>query len=108
MANISAGRAWYRLGTANTTQGSPVVTGVGTQWESGGIREGDIFMIEGSRIYEIASVNGNQNLTLREPFAGLTRVQQDYAIIQNFSTNMLADLARRLSVLVAQYEENKG
>jgi hypothetical protein len=105
MAEIgSVGLAWYKTGTATITQGSTTITGVGTQWLTTGIKAGDIFTIDDTRSYEIATVTSNTSLTLAKPFQGASGSAQNYAIIRNWAATMTAELAARVAELLNKYE----
>ena len=100
----SVGLEWYKTGTVNITQGSPNVTGVGTQWVTTGVKKGDMFTVDDTRGYEIASVASNTSITLVKPFQGASGNAQNYAIIRNWAATMTAELAARVAELVNKYE----
>lgn len=61
----------YNTGTASVTNATTAVTGVGTNWLSGGLRAGDLFSANG-HIIPIASVNSNTSLTLARTWTAST------------------------------------
>jgi hypothetical protein len=61
----------YNTGTASVTNATTAVTGVGTNWLSGGLRAGDLFSANG-HVIPIASVNSNTSLTLARTWTAST------------------------------------
>ncbi len=59
----------YTTGTIDTTDGSPVVTGPGTGWQTANRGRGDRIDINGTD-YAILSVDSNMQLTLTTPVSG--------------------------------------
>lgn len=100
----SAGIPWYSTGTVNVTQGSSNVAGVGTNWVNAGLKVGDIFTIDKSRLYQITAVNSNTSLSLQEAYQGATGTAQVYFVIRNFAGTMQAQIAAQVSELVNKYE----
>jgi len=100
----SAGIPWYSTGTVNVTQGSSNVAGVGTNWVNAGLKVGDIFTIDKSRLYQIRVINSNTSLSLQEAYQGATGSSQVYFVIRNFAGTMQAQIAAQVSELVNKYE----
>jgi len=100
----SAGIPWYSTGTVNLTQGSSNVAGVGTNWVNAGLKVGDIFTIDKSRLYQITAINSNTSLSLQEAYQGATGTAQVYFVIRNFAGTMQAQIAAQVSELVNKYE----
>lgn len=100
----SAGIPWYSTGTVNVTQGSSNVAGVGTNWVNAGLKVGDIFTIDKSRLYQITAINSNTSLSLQEAYQGATGTAQVYFVIRNFAGTMQAQIAAQVSELVNKYE----
>ena len=100
----SAGIPWYSTGTVNVTQGSSNVAGVGTNWVNAGLKVGDIFTIDKSRLYQITAINSNTSLSLQEAYQGATGTAQVYFVIRNFAATMQAQIAAQVSELVNKYE----
>lgn len=100
----SAGIPWYSTGTVNVTQGSSNVAGVGTNWVNAGLKVGDIFTIDKSRLYQITAINSNTSLSLQEAYQGATGSSQVYFVIRNFAGTMQAQIAAQVSELVNKYE----
>lgn len=94
---------WYREGTKTLTNGSNIVTGVGTSWSKAenGVLPGMILLGEKGEPYEIKSVESDTSLTLVEPYDGknvngtpcriITTYQGD---ISQFSARFAAQLQR--------------
>lgn len=76
---------WYKVGTVTVTNGSAVVTGTGTAWTNIEVRPGDVFLTDGTRVYEILSVDSQTQITLAGTWTGATASGQTYAIIRNFA-----------------------
>jgi hypothetical protein len=100
----SVGLEWYKTGTVTLTQGSQGITGVNTVWKTAGIKAGDMFTVDDTRGYEIASVTSNTQLTLAKPFQGASGNAQNYAIIRNWAATLTAELAASVAELVNKYE----
>lgn len=100
----SAGIPWYSTGTVNVTQGSNNVAGVGTNWVNAGLKVGDIFTIDKSRLYQITAINSNTSLTLQDAYQGATGTAQVYFVIRNFAGTMQAQIAAQVAELVNKYE----
>ena len=92
---MAVNSSWYRGGTCTTTAGSTDVVGTDTEW-SLIVKSGDIFTIDGSVVYEVASVISATRLQLKTPFPQ-TLTNTPYAIIQNFTGTLPAQLASDLS-----------
>lgn len=93
--------SWYRAGWVKVTQGSPIVVGTSTYWANIGIKPGDLFSIDNSKFYEIASVTDGTHLTLSTNYAEATKSETGYSIIRNFTANMPADIAAQTSELIS-------
>lgn len=100
---------WYRTGTVAVTAGSKSVTGAGSAWQSQ-VLAGDLFGLTDANgnlttaLAEVESVSSDTALTLKSQWPGSTLSGQKYAIIRNFTGSLPADLAARLSKLIAQYQ----
>lgn len=94
---MATNTSWYKVGTVSTTAASKTITGVGTSWALS-IKQGDIFTIDGHQLYEVASVESNTSLTLVKPYP-TTTATQPYAIIQNFTSTLPAELAAELALM---------
>ncbi|WP_174436667.1 hypothetical protein, partial [Azospirillum brasilense] len=94
--------SWYKVGRVAVTNGSTTVLGSNTRW-SGKLKAGDVFTLDGGRLYEIVSFE-DERLTLATPFAGTSGGALPYGIIQNFTASITADLAARTSNMIQLYE----
>ena len=61
----------YSVGTVSVSAGASIVTGTGTLWLAGGIREGDVFERQGLSV-TVLSVESNTQLTLVKAWPGTT------------------------------------
>ena len=61
----------YSVGTVSVSAGASIVTGTGTLWVAGGIREGDVFERQGLSV-TVLSVESNTQLTLVKAWPGVT------------------------------------
>ena len=100
----SVGLAWYSTGTVTLTQGSTNVVGVSTNWKSVGLKTGDIFTVDRSVFYEIATVNSDTSITLRQAYAGSSGNTINYYVIRNFASTMEGELGAQVSRLSAVYQ----
>ncbi len=79
--------AQYKTGTVSVTNGSQVVTGVGTSWLAE-VSNGDLFTRPGDNAwYEVGSVDSDGQITLTASYAGTTGSGLSYAITRDFTTN---------------------
>lgn len=93
---ISPFAPWYRRGTVTVTQGSAVITGVDTAWLLGPeIRTGDVFTLNGTKVYEIATVDSATQITLVTPYAEASAAAVNYAVIRNFAVVPATELINR-------------
>jgi hypothetical protein len=93
---------WYSDGTVSLTNGSAVVVGSFTLWTDQ-ISQGDLFTLNGDKFYEVDSVQGNTQLTLKNSFAETTVVDAPYSVIRNFTGTMQARIAAQLADLIVRY-----
>lgn len=95
---------FYTTGAVTVQNGSAIVTGDGTGWETALIDGGVIFVGGGS--YPIYSVESETSLTLAYPFVGISGAQLPYAIdrqraaaTSNIQMNdRLAQIIREISI----------
>lgn len=90
--------AWYKTGTVTVTNGDPVVTGVGTFWINA-IFSGDSFTLDGEKLYEIASVDAHDQLTLAVPYDEATAPGAAYSVVPT------SPLRGSVTTLVAQFSK---
>lgn len=89
----------YSAGTVTATQGSAVVTGIGTAFNGAGISAGndatstDKFRIYDGDEYDILSVDGDTQITLKSPFLGASVAAPGapYMILRSGSSNRVSD-----------------
>jgi len=72
--------AWYRTGTVAVTNGSATITGTGTAWVANAAVGHGIVLPDG-RIYEVAAVVSNTQITLATSYLGSTASGQSYMIV---------------------------
>ncbi|WP_440863263.1 hypothetical protein [Symbiopectobacterium purcellii] len=77
--------SWYKTGTIAATNGSKIITGVGTQFANplNGVSAGRMLLLPAAgtvQIYEIESVQSDTQLTLVSAFNGTTGTGKAYAI----------------------------
>ena len=90
---------WYRFGTVTINLNSDHVIGVNTKWADIGVGKGDIFTLDGVKIYEVDTVTDNTNLTLKTAFTENSVVNAHYCIIRNFNDISTADIVAQMSEL---------
>ncbi len=73
--------AQYKTGTATVTNGSAVITGIGTEFQTNAITPGHRWARSGDNVtYTIASVDSETQITLNTPYQGATGASQVYTI----------------------------
>jgi hypothetical protein len=101
--------SWYVDGSVTVTNGSDVVLGSGTMWETQ-VRAGDMFALlsdgAASDFYEILAVTDNTHLQLRHTWPGTTTADANYAVVRNF-TGKWSVTAQVASSLAAHIREFK-
>ena len=95
---------WYKVGSVTIQNGSTAVNGIGTDWLIGGVKDGDIFIINDTP-FEIAKVTGNQSLSLAKPYSGANVTRKEYAIIPRSGEVLQSELALLLKNLVYLIKE---
>ena len=71
---------WYKTGKVTVRHGDKEIIGTDTDWLKGGIKKGDVFVLDNVP-YEIDEVIGSTSLSLVKEFAGESAGGKDYAII---------------------------
>ncbi len=85
--------AQYKAGTATAVNGSPVVSGSGTQWLAN-VQVGDSFVMAGvSLVYDVASVDSDTQITLTAPYGG-TGKSGAYAVQRDFTSDGIPEMAQ--------------
>lgn len=92
--------AWISSGTVTVSNGSAAVTGIGTTWNIG-VQRGWGFVGPDGRVYEVASINSDNSLTLATPFLGSSGGGQIYTLFP--TTSLAGDLAEQVSRLIANF-----
>jgi len=91
---------WYRTGTVTVGNGNPVVTGAGTAWVAN-TSAGQAFLGPDARVYEIAAVVSDTQLTLVGAYVGASGAGQGYAILPTQS--FIRDLALGAAELLGTF-----
>lgn len=92
--------AWYRAGSVAVTNGSPVVTGAGTDFVAN-TSVGEAFLGPDARVYEIAQVVSATQLVLSAVYQGAGAGGQGYAVLPTQS--LARDLASGVASLLTRY-----
>lgn len=98
--------ASYRDGTVAVTNGSKIVTGVNTAFNSSGIYAGDIFsLVDGNLLptgplYEVESVQSDTKLTLKQAYQGTTGSAKAYVIMNMAGNQTTPRLAAEVTHLL--------
>jgi hypothetical protein len=92
--------AWYKVGTITVTNGSPTVTGSGTQWIANA-QVGEALYAPDGRLYEITNIASDTSFTITPAYLGTTQSGQTYTIVP--SQSYIRDLAAQAADLVNQY-----
>ena len=96
--------AWYRTGRVTVLNGSTTVTGINTLWIKDGIKQGDIFILNGL-ICEIFDVISNTSLVLVDAYSGESTEQSSYKIIQRSKQVLQAEIAAKLEDVILDYND---
>ncbi|MDE4175809.1 peptidase G2 autoproteolytic cleavage domain-containing protein [Phaeobacter sp. PT47_59] len=96
--------AWEKTGTVDYTQGSPIVTGTGTNWFSG-LQSGWVFMGADFSLYEILTVDSATQITLAQNYRGATATDQFYAAIPTMA--MAHALGASAQALLSDFQAAK-
>lgn len=96
--------AWEKTGTANYTNGSPIVTGVGTSW-FGALQSGHIFIGGDFSLYELLTVDSANQVTLGQDYRGPTATNQFYAVVPTMA--MAHELVSKVQALLSGFQEVK-
>ena len=97
---------WYKTGKVAVTLGSKEVIGIDTDWLKGGIKQGDVFIIDNVP-YEIEEVLGSSSLSLVKEYTGESAGSKAYAIITRAKAVLLAELALALKQTVKNWNERE-
>lgn len=93
---------WIRTGTVAVANGSAAVVGTLTAFLSN-VRQGDIFSIDGTKIYEVLSVTDNTHLTLTSNFTGTTGTGVSYFVAQfAYEHSLAVEVSQLLAAAAAQ------
>ena len=98
---------WYRSGTVSVANNSANVVGAGTLWASQ-VSVGDVFTIDGTKLYEIASIADDTHLALYAAYTGATASGASYGIIRNFTGTTQAGLAAQLAALLNSWQTRES
>ena len=80
--------AQYQVGTASVTQGTNIVTGVGTSWLSK-VSVGDTFKVYGvAAIYGIISVDSDTQIKISPNYAGISVAGSSYQLTTDWTPNL--------------------
>ncbi len=98
---------WYKSGSVAVRNGSKEVVGTDTDWLIGGIKEGDIFVID-NQVYEIDEVTASTNLVLVNEYEGSNAGGKDYAIIQRAGEVLQAEIAENIEKVITAWNEREA
>lgn len=93
--------AWHKTGTVAVTNGSPIVTGAGTNWV-GALQAGWGFVGPDGKTYEIQSIDSADQITLASAYSGATAAGQAYAAFPTQS--MAQEMTTALQALINNYQ----
>ena len=102
--------ASYRQGTVTVTQGSKIITGVDTAFNTVGIYAGDIFSrVDGNNIptgslYEVASVESDTKLTLLQAYQGTSGSAKNYVIMNMAGNQTTPRFSAKVSNLLGEIQ----
>ena len=93
----------YEAGTVTIASGSTRVIGKNTAWLKKDVKQYDIIIL-GGKIYEIADVVANTELTLAKAYTGESVENSEYVIIRIVPQVIAADLAKQLQDFIDAYK----
>ena len=102
--------ASYRTGTVAVTNGSKIVTGTDTAFNTAGVYAGDIFALVDTNglptgsLYEVESVQSDTKLTLRQSYQGTTGTAKSYVIMNMAGNQTTPRFAARVSSLLDEIQ----
>jgi len=107
MPNGSLLGSWYRTGTVSVVNGSKLITGVGTYWNSAliTVAAGDVFTIDNHTWYEILVVDSDLTLHINREFEGPSATGINYAIIRSTSGTVASNVAGEVALLFNQKQQ---
>lgn len=95
---------WYRVGAASSTNKSKIIIGQNSYWLNASLKPGDMFSFDGSKFYEIDTIDTNTQITLKTPYEETSKVSTSYMIIRNFTATLPAEIAAMVASIVAKHE----
>ena len=98
---------WYKVGKVTVRNGDREIVGTATDWLNGGIKKGDMLIIDNVP-YEIDEVIGSTSLSLVNEFAGESAGGKDYAIIPRAKAVLLSELALNLAQTVKNWNTREA
>ena len=93
---------WHKTGKVAVRLGDKEVIGTDTDWLKGGIKQGDVFIIDNVP-YEIEEVLSSTSLSLVKEYTGASAGGKSYAIITRAKAVLLAELALDLKQTVKNW-----
>lgn len=93
---------WYQTGTISVSNGSPIVTAVGAAFINN-VAPGAGFITADGRVYPVAEVNSDNQLTLAVPYQGATIAGAAYYILPTQAYDLM--LARRIMTLTDNFAD---
>lgn len=93
--------AWVSDGTADFTNNSKIVTGIGTSW-FGQLQAGWGLVAPNGAVHELESVESATQLTLVRPYQGATAAAQNYQIFPTMS--LAAALTLAVQQLISDFQ----
>lgn len=93
---------WYRTGTITLTQGSALVTGVGTTFFTS-VRAGDMLIGPIMDMYEITDVISDGQMRIDRNYEGVSYTGTDWSVAPTAA--QLKQLAKQITELIAIYQD---
>jgi len=103
----------YKTGTVSVNNGQNTVTGNGTSFiDVANVQLGDLFTVDGSKLYEIYQVDSNTQIRIRNivtggNFAETTVTNGDYAIVRNFTSQTSAEIAAKVLAVQQKWQNRE-
>lgn len=98
---------WYKTGKVTVRRGDREIIGTETDWLQGGIKKGDVFIVDNVP-YEIEEVIGGTSLSLAKEYSGESAGGKDYAIIPRAKAVLLSELVLNLAQTVKNWNTREA
>ncbi len=104
--------SYYQLGAITVTNGSKVITGYKTEWQSTLLQSkpmvGSLITVDQVKFYVIESIDDDSTIRINKPYAQAGQVNTSYLIINELKVNPAADDKALLGDILKAVNEGVG